>query len=139
MTLNNKRILIVEDNAENRLVYQIILSRSGAMLTFERWGTSILTRLQSHPQYDLIILDLMLSGSISGFTVFEQIRAQKAYNAIPIVAISAADPCLMIPRTRALGFTGFISKPVDEDLLPSLLSRILAGESIWMYDSTKVH
>jgi len=36
-----------------------------------------------------------------------------------------------INRVRELGFTGFISKPLDQKRFPEQVKRILHGEQVW--------
>jgi CheY-like chemotaxis protein len=80
---------------------------------------------------DLIILDLMLKDGVSGFDVFQRIREMPQYAQIPIVAVSASDSAVALPRARALGFSGYISKPIDEALFPKQIAQIIAGEQVW--------
>jgi len=80
---------------------------------------------------DLIILDLMLHNGISGYDIFDQIRAVPTYDAVPIVAVSAAEPAIALPKTQRQGFSGFISKPIDDTLFPKQVAQLLAGEQVW--------
>lgn len=135
MTLDGKRILIVEDNTLNRVVYQITLGVAGAFLVFDRWGRDAVTRLKKSQDWDLVILDLMLYGGISGFDIFQEIRATNQYDQIPIIAVSAAEPAVALPKARELGFSGFISKPIDESQFVHQISSVIEGREIW-YDGT---
>lgn len=135
MSVKGKHILIVEDNSLNRVVYQITLGVQGAVLEFDRWGREAVTRLKAGRDFDLIILDLMLHGGISGFDIFQEIRTMPQFNAIPIVAISASEPAIAMPRARELGFSGFISKPIDEAYFVGQISKLMAGEEVW-HDGT---
>lgn len=130
MNIRGKRIFIVEDNAMNRVIFQIALGTKGAFVEFDRWGRLTLEKIAEY-QPDIIILDLMLPNGDSGYNIFEQIRQNEAYDTIPIVAISASEPSIAIPTTKSMGFSGFIAKPVDESLLPKQIAKILAGEQIW--------
>lgn len=135
MSLKGKYILIVEDNPLNRVVYQFTLGIGGAFIEFDRWGRDIVSKLKSSKKWDLIILDLMLYGGASGFNIFEEIRSIPDYAHIPIVAISASEPTVAIPKARQLGFSGFISKPIDEARICEQIEKIIEGERIW-YDGT---
>jgi CheY-like chemotaxis protein len=138
MILSGKHIFIVEDNALNRVVYQMTLGvQGGAYLDFDRWGRETVDRLERSHNWDLIILDLMLHRGISGFDIFQDIRALPACNAIPIIAVSASEPAVALPKARELGFAGFISKPIDEGSFVDQVARIIAGEQIWV-DGTLV-
>lgn len=137
MQLVGKHIFIVEDNALNRVVYQITLGVAGAFLEFDRWGSEAAHRLQIIRNCDLIILDLMLQRGVSGFDVFKEIRAIHQHQAVPIVAISASEPAVAIPMAKELGFSGFISKPIDEALIVKQVTRLIDGEQIW-YDGVQI-
>jgi CheY-like chemotaxis protein len=129
--LQGKRIFIVEDNLQNRIIFQMILMRSGAEGDFERHGRETLSHLRNLSHVDLIVLDLMLAGGIDGFDIYNQIRALPQYSAVPIIAVSAMDPSIAIPKTRQHGFAGFIAKPINTDLFPRQLAAILNGEQVW--------
>lgn len=131
MILKDKRIFIVEDNMQNRLIFQMALIRQGASVDFERWGRDTLYHIQNTSRIDLIVLDLMLADGVSGFDIFDQIRALPKYNAVQIIAVSAMDPSIAIPKTRAQGFSGFIAKPIDNVLFPKQLASIIEGEKVW--------
>ena len=131
MLLSNKSIFVVEDNPQNRVVFQMALIRHGAVLNFERWGKDAIFRLKNVVQVDLIILDLMLAENTSGLDIFDQIRALPKYADVPIIAVSAMDPALAIPKVRAKGFTGFIAKPIDSRLFARQIADIIAGKEVW--------
>ena len=137
LALSGKRIFIVEDNTLNRVVYQITLGVQGAYLDFDRWGKEAVDRLKRSRNWDLIILDLMLYRGISGFDIFQEIRSLPEYDQVPIIAISASEPSVARPRARELGFSGFISKPVDEATFADQIGRVIAGEQIW-HDGTSL-
>ena len=131
MILKNKFIFIVEDNIPNRVVFQMALIVSGAKVEFERWGRDAVAQLNAMPQVDLIILDLMLHNDISGYDIFTEIRGIPQYDHVPLVAVSASEPAIALPKTRKMGFAGFIAKPIDDMLFPKQLARIIAGEKVW--------
>jgi CheY-like chemotaxis protein len=131
MLLADKRIFIVEDNMQNRVIFQMALLRHGASIDFERWGRFTIHQLAHMSHVDLIVLDLMLAEGLSGLDVFDQIRAVPKYENVPIVAVSAMDPAIAVPQVRAKGFAGFIAKPIDNHLFPKQIARILGGERVW--------
>jgi CheY-like chemotaxis protein len=131
MLLKDKRIFIVEDNIQNRVVFQMTLLRHGAIVDFERSGRDTISRLNTAAQQDLIILDLMLVDNISGLDLYDEIRQLPKHVDVPIIAVSAMDPALAIPKTRARGFAGFIAKPIDSHLFPKQIAALIAGEAVW--------
>jgi len=74
----------------------------------------------------------MLSRGENGYNIFKQIRELPKYKNVPIIAVTAADPIQAMAQCRELGFDGYIAKPISEEIFPSQLERILAGESIWL-------
>lgn len=131
MLLQGKRVFVVEDNVLNRVVVKIILIKHGAQVEFERAGKETLHRLQQFGPVDLIIMDLMLTEGVSGYELCEQVHALPGYERTPIVAVSATDPAVGIPRTRAKGFSGFIAKPIDDGQFPKQLVQIMEGQQVW--------
>jgi CheY-like chemotaxis protein len=131
MLLQGKSIFVVEDNLQNRVVFQMTMITHGATLEFERWGRDTVRRLQACRCVDLIILDLMLYGGVSGYDIFKEIRGHSQFDHIPIIAVSAAEPSIAIPKAQQMGFAGFIAKPINDDLFPDQIARIMAGEPIW--------
>lgn len=129
--LKGKHIFIVEDNLENRVVYNMTLGKHGAIVTFERWGRDTLSHMRLISEIDLIILDLMLPLGVSGFDIYDEIRAVSKYAEIPIVAVSAMEPNIAMPKAQSKGFQGFIVKPIDHRLFAKQLATILAGEQLW--------
>src|SRR5579871_3138092 len=131
MLLRDKHIFIVEDNTQNRVVFQMALLLHGARVEFERAGRDAITRLEAARSIDLIILDLMLNGGVSGYEIFEDIRRLPKFDTVPVIAVSAAEASIAIPKTQQMGFAGFIAKPIDDDLFAQQLGKVLEGEQIW--------
>ena len=130
--LHNKRVLIIDDNADNIQVLRVVLRQNGAQPIVAWWTKEEIGKIMEHWPIDIILLDLMLPGWRNGYDVAEQLRAMPEFSGIPIVAVSARDPSESIPLAREKGFDGFIAKPIDSDRLPTLLDAVLRGEQIWM-------
>jgi CheY-like chemotaxis protein len=135
MLLANTHIFIVEDNLQNRIIYELALRGHGALLEFERWGKGAVSRLQGLLRYDLIIMDLMLAGGVSGFDIYDEIRTLPKFSNVPIVAVSAMEPAVAIPKARMKGFAGFIAKPIDSRIFAQQIAQIINGENIWYTSS----
>lgn len=132
MILYRKKIFIIEDNAANLAIMKILLEREGALVGFERWGKTTFERLNSFSPIDVILLDLMFPNDVTGYDLFDEIRAVEAYKTIPIVAVSAADTAEAIPKTREKGFMGFIPKPVEFESFASQILKIINGEQVFV-------
>ncbi|MFN8530926.1 MAG: response regulator [Anaerolineae bacterium] len=132
MLLENKRIYYVEDNDSNRFIVQLALERHGAILAYDRRGSyDTILRMKAFAPIDLILLDLMLAHSMDGYAVLERVRKEPEFEKTPIVAISAADPAIEIPKAKEKGFNGFISKPISGMLLAKQIAQLLEGQPLW--------
>jgi CheY-like chemotaxis protein len=133
MLLKGKRIFMVEDNAGNLAVATLYLERYGATIKFVRWGDDAVEVLRRNMPIDAILMDLMLPGRISGFDVFQQIRECPDLAHIPVVAVSASDPDIAMPRAARLGFSGYISKPVSGSIAQHI-ATVVGGKKVWAGD-----
>jgi CheY-like chemotaxis protein len=131
MLLQNVGIFVVEDNLENRIITRLLLLEHGARIAFDIWGRDTISRLRVFAPVDLILMDLMLPRGVSGFSVFDTLRSTSDLAHIPIVGVSAADPAQAMPLCRDKGFAGFIAKPIDDELFPRQLVKILNHENVW--------
>ena len=131
MHLRNKRIFLVEDNLAYRALAQLLLERAGAKTAIERWGTESIARIRAFMPVDVILLDLHLPDNVSGFDLFDDIRAEPDLKHIPIVAVSSMEPSFAIPKAKAKGFEGFILKPIESALFVSQVADVLASRKVW--------
>ena len=100
-SLQDKRIFLIEDNVGNRAIMQTLLEQSGAKISFERWGTDTISRdCVNSLQWILSCLDLNFPRGVTGYDVFDDIRAFPEFDNIPIVAVSASEPAISIPKTK---------------------------------------
>ena len=131
MALIGKKIFIVEDNLQNRVIFQMILMNKGAHVDFERRGKGAIWHLRNAMHVDLIVMDLMLMDGVTGFDLYDEIRAIPQFADVPIVAVSAMDSSIAIPLVQAKGFNAFIAKPIDKYLFPEQIDEIMNGEKLW--------
>jgi two-component system, cell cycle response regulator DivK len=135
MPLKGKRIFYVEDDLKNLTLTRAILENAGAYVASESWvrGQTVI-KIKSYLPLDLILLDLMFPKNVSGYDVFDAIREEPFLSHVPVVAVSASDPSLEIPKARARGFAGFIGKPIKLRLFPQQIAACINGEPIWLAD-----
>jgi CheY-like chemotaxis protein len=133
--LKGRRIFYVEDDLMNLTLTQAILEAAGATFASDRWmRETTVSRLVAFMPVDMILLDLMFPNNITGYDIFDTIRQNPAFDSIPVVAVSASDPAIEVPKTQRRGFAGFIGKPINLHRFPRLLAQILDGEQLWDAD-----
>jgi CheY-like chemotaxis protein len=132
--LTGKRIYIVEDSPMNIVIMQRILEQHGATIFKDEWGFYAVEKVKQLAPIDLILLDLMLPCRMSGYDIFDKLRANAQLASIPIAIVTASDPNLEMTKARDKGFNGFIQKPVDQETFPRMLRAILDGKAVWADD-----
>jgi two-component system, cell cycle response regulator DivK len=129
--LQDKRIFVVEDDVTNMAIMAVLLRTWGAHVIQDHWNSATLDMINRHLPLDIILLDLMLRHGLSGYEIFQEIKKRPALATIPIVAVSAADPGVEIPRTQEMGSNGFIGKPLDPRKFPDQVLQCIEGQSLW--------
>ncbi len=125
--MSNKKILVVEDDADVRLGYQVLLKANHYDTCFASDALSAISEARKQ-QPDMIILDLGLPAG-DGFVVMDRLRANLNLAMIPILVVSARDAQTNHQRALDSGARGFISKPWDDDELLLQISDVLYSSS----------
>ncbi len=81
-----KKIAVIEDNPDNRLLLRAILEERYEITDYES-GFEALTGLPAQPP-DLVLLDISLPG-MDGTEVLKKIRAEPALSKLPVIALTA--------------------------------------------------
>ena len=114
-----KTVLVVEDNADLRMMFRTALTLEGFRVLEADDGLTAL-RLLDSDRPDLVVLDLGLPV-ISGHVVREEIAAQADLRKIPIVIVTGS------PVGDAQGVACVLRKPVLPDELVRTVRRCLAA------------
>jgi two-component system cell cycle response regulator DivK len=125
-------VLIVEDNVRNYALLARLLSFMGVKQTeWKRSGWQVLEFAQdTMVQVDLILLDIHLPEQ-DGYEVLNRIREDQRFRTTRVVAVTADVSGANLNRAKAAGFDGFLAKPINVDLFPDQIRRILEGEPVW--------
>jgi len=128
-------VLIVEDNARNYALLARLLSFMGIKQTeWKRSGWHVLQFAQdSMLRVDLILLDIHLPEE-DGYEVLDRLREDERFRDTRVVAVTADVSKANLDRAQSAGFDGFLAKPINVDLFPDQIRRILQGESVWDLD-----
>ncbi|HEX5094238.1 MAG TPA: response regulator, partial [Burkholderiales bacterium] len=121
---DRRNVLIVDDHEPTRLLIgRIVTQEMGARVTLAGTCEEAL-RLAQQSRFDVILLDLLMPG-IGGYEVLRRVRAEGANRATPILVISVMSDHDSIERCRLLGATAFVAKPVDRELVTTMLRSLL--------------
>jgi DNA-binding response OmpR family regulator len=117
------RILVVDDEALNRILLQTALEQVGYVVETVGDGRSALQVLHQL-SFDLILLDLLLPDT-SGEQILQQIKADAAWQPIPIIIISSLEQQEGIDRCLAMGAADFLPKPFNLEEIHRRVQAVL--------------
>ena len=121
------RILVVDDGPENRQLMSVILGGLKLDVELAENGKegldAAVAAMQAEP-YDLIFMDIQMPV-MDGYEAVSEMR--KAGVETPIVALTANAMKGFESGIIAAGFSHYMVKPIDMDLLGELLARLLGG------------
>ena len=121
--MSNKKILIVEDDADVRLGYKVLLTAHHYDTIFAGDGLAAVSEAIKH-QPDLILLDLGLPAG-DGFILLERFRANMNLSLIPVIVVSARDLRGNKERSLKAGAKAFVQKPWNDNELLALIRQLL--------------
>ena len=125
-----KKILIVDDVAENRAVVADLLTPLGFEVAEAANGREGLERAQSlHPH--LIVMDIAMP-EMDGLEAARRLRRLPAFRDVPIIALSASVSPGDSEQSLAAGMNSFLPKPFDVNRLLSQIAALLRLD--WVHD-----
>ncbi len=116
-------ILIVDDLTLNRLLIKEYLTQT-PLTVIEAENGEDAVRLAKQHQPDLILMDIRMPV-LDGIEATKQIGRDEATRGIPVVALTASVMEEERDSLMAMGFAGFLDKPVTEDALFRELKRFI--------------
>lgn len=122
------KILIVEDNENNRCLFRDILSFHGyevAVAADGREGVTMARQLMP----DLILMDIQMPG-MDGMTAGAILKGDPQTSELKIIALTSFAMRGDLEKFLAAGFDGYLSKPISTRELPDLVKRWLEEDLI---------
>jgi CheY-like chemotaxis protein len=123
--MSNKKVLVVEDDADVRLGYNVLLKANQYDTFFAADALCAITEARKCVP-DVIVLDLGLPAG-DGCVVLERLRANMQLSMIPVIVVSGRDLPGNKERALRFGARAFVQKPWNDDELLALIGK-LAGQ-----------
>lgn len=118
-----RRVAVVEDNPDNRLLVQAILEDEYDLSEFETGREAVEGLAAARPE--VVLLDISLP-EMDGTEVLAWIRDHTALGGTPVIALTAHAMAGDRERYLEAGFDDYVSKPiVDEEVLCGAIRRWL--------------
>ncbi|SHN67744.1 Signal transduction histidine kinase [Duganella sacchari] len=119
-----RRILLVDDDVRNIFALTSALEQKGALVEVGRNGHEALDKLDTIPDIDLVLMDVMMPG-MDGLEATRRIRADARFARLPVIAITAKAMKDDQEQCLAAGASDYLAKPID-------LSRLYSLLRVWM-------
>ena len=119
-----KKIAVVEDNPDNRLLVQVILEETYEIVEYETGFTALEQIPVDKP--DAVLLDILMYGT-DGITVLKELRASNPY--LPVVMITGHGSMESVLDALRAGASDYIQKPaLGEDVVHHIRLAIRSEE-----------
>lgn len=106
------RVLLAEDNPDNRALLAYYLEHAGAKITVIDNGQAMVeVALAAEPPFDLIVMDMQMPG-LDGYEAARRVRVADC--SVPILALIARAMRGDREKCQQAGCTNYMSKPVDQ-------------------------
>ena len=118
-----EKILLIEDNEQNRILMRQILVRRGYDLLEAKDGLTGIEMARAHIPA-LILLDIQMPV-MNGFMVIRELRNDAELRKIKVIAVTSF--AMKGDREKALqaGFDEYVTKPIDTRTFPELVKQVL--------------
>ncbi|HEY9774419.1 MAG TPA: response regulator [Planktothrix sp.] len=123
--LSGRKILIVDDDIRQIFAVTSLLEQYNMQVKYAENGQQALDMLSTTPGIELILMDVMMPD-MDGFEAMRRIRDMEQYRNLPIIALTAKAMKGDRDQCHAAGASDYLSKPVDNDQLLSLMR-------VWLY------
>ncbi len=127
-SLNNTKVLIVEDNLVNKTVINAMVKKLGCQSVCAENGLQALELLKNQ-SVDIILMDCQMP-IMDGFEATKTIRQSKeSFSNVPIIAVTANTTAKDRDRCFEVGMNAFLKKPIEINSLERLMSDYIIKSS----------
>ncbi|MCF6777210.1 response regulator [Thiotrichales bacterium 19X7-9] len=119
--LSGYKIMLVDDDMRNNIALGSYLRKHGLETVIADNGQLALDCLEDNQDVDLVLMDVMMPV-MDGYTTMKKIRAQKAYQSLPIIALTAKAMSEDRDKCIKAGANDYLTKPVDLEKLFNLMN-----------------
>lgn len=129
-TATGLRILAAEDNVVNQAVLRTFLAQRCHDIVFAADGLEAVDAFK-RAEFDLVLMDISMPV-LDGVEAMRQVRflerEDKSRNTVPIIAVSAHAMRQQVEEYLAMGFAGYLTKPLRAEDLHAEIDRAMAAK-----------
>jgi CheY-like chemotaxis protein len=126
------KILVVDDDVDFQVIMRRMLEGEGYEVSIAENGNQALEMVRRAEMPDVILLDVMMATTLEGVDVAREIKGDPALEDVPIIMVSsiATSPeAAEFPEYEHIPIDGWLSKPVQRDVLLKTLERFVSPGS----------
>lgn len=119
--LYGARILLVEDNVVNQQLFKALMDVNNIDVEIAANGKEALIKLEQEP-FDGVLMDCQMPV-MDGYEATRQLRMNKAFKDLPIIAITANAMAHDRQKVLDVGMNDYVTKPIDFDEVLSTMAK----------------
>ena len=124
--VNNKKVLLVDDNKINLKVAERLLESYGIKTESAESGFACLDKIKAGEKYDLIMLDDMMP-KMSGVETLKKLKEIKGFDT-KVIALTANALTGMREKYLNDGFNDYLAKPINKEELNKIINKYLNND-----------
>jgi CheY-like chemotaxis protein len=128
-TLQGRTVMLVDDDMRNTFALSKLLKKHGMNVVIADNGQMALEKLAEEKAVELVIMDIMMPV-MDGYQAMREIRARKAWQNLPVIALTARAMPEEQERCMEAGANDYLVKPVD-------IERLLTLLRVWLFKQEK--
>lgn len=133
--LKGLKLILAEDNLVNQTFAVALLNKVGVSVKVAENGAQVLALLEQEPVHG-VLMDIQMP-QMDGITTTEKLRADKRFQKLPIIAMTANAMPEDKQRALAAGMDDFVAKPITFEHLFKVLQRYLQRDKLYPENDSK--
>lgn len=118
------KILLVEDNEQNRYLATFLLEKAGHTVVHAHTGTEALS-IADKEKPDLVLMDIQMP-EMDGYEAAQRLKVMPGFECVPVVAVTSYAMTGDREKALQLGFVGYIEKPISTETFLADIGRFLS-------------
>ena len=120
-------VLVVDDEADVRLVARVVLASAGYDVLEAASGEEALAQLGIEPRPDAVLLDIRMKG-IDGWETLRRLRSDQSQPEVPVVIFTAHLSARQDAPKAWRSYEHFLTKPFEPDALLAAVKAAIGAD-----------
>ena len=131
------KVVIAEDFRMIREIFESTVERAEGYMLAVSFPTAVqAVRYVEKHDADLVLMDVLIPGSMSGLNAAEKIKSLKPD--VKIIIVTSMPELSYEKRAKEIGVEGFWQKEIQEQPMLEIMDRVMAGETVYPSEQIEV-